>query len=824
MEALHARRSAQAALLRLGVPAPPPVKVQTAQAAKIRGWHCQFLASIVLIKGLLVSNPTYVRPLVRPGGRSMTSAGPSAPPSEHEYHALVPLSVHRTLDPTMKKGYRDDWRKHFAFAKEHVCFPDFQRRSGTSAPEDLLAAIDKSVELGPRAIQWRHHRQKLLKKESDKLHSLTTEIKRLAARPKDHQAVKAAPKAHIALLACLVEATGWPDDFLAYNMLHGFRVVGCLEDSGVFRPVLPSISEDAHFDLKASIALGNAKQISLVTTRLEAQARRAKFDSQAKDDLEQVFALSKKEWDGVGTPTMSKGFTKAQMDSKHGVGAWRPMLRFLVHQTLKDRVVDDAKQSRTNESARLVETVTLPSFEWAAIYAGHVARAAAAQNVDVPEMHLGLDDMSRAYRQIPARDQEYCVIGLWHPDLGKVLFHQVWGHPFGFTASVPNFSRLPVFLCTVARRLFACAVSSYVDDYMTPDLKCSDGSAQVALGTLHFCVGLSLELKKRLKSASVNVALGVEVDMSKAHSEGVVSFQIPTVKTELALASFEAHVAANRLTPAEASKLTGKLGWSLNGVFGRVGRAALGPTISRQHQTSPDYRITGLLRSSLHFFKELFRGGGPQKARRVPIFPSNDPPVLVWSDASADPNLMGELLTTLRSGLEPEASLRTASHGLGLAVVCPIHYPKGVWLQGKCPDEVLLGFSPEHKTLICQLESLMGVGAFFTYPELFRGRKVVHFIDNYSALYSFVKGSSGSTDMAALAHVLHLQLAELDCEVFWDWCPSGANIADLPSRPSPTHLRELYAAGLSADTRAMCFPSVEMLRSFGALLQRPATF
>jgi len=165
-------------------------------------------------------------------------------------------------------------------------------------------------------------------------------------------------------------------------MLHGFRVVGCLDDSGVFRPVLPSISEDAHFDLKASIALGNAKQISLVTSRLEAQARRAKFDSQARDDLEQVFALSKKEWDGTGIWTMSKGFTKAQMDVKHGEGSWRPMLRFLVHQTLKDRVVGDAKQSRTNESARLVETVTLPSFEWAALYAGQVARAAAVRNVE----------------------------------------------------------------------------------------------------------------------------------------------------------------------------------------------------------------------------------------------------------------------------------------------------------------------------------------------------------------------------------------------------------------------------------------------------------
>jgi hypothetical protein len=74
--------------------------------------------------------------------------------------------------------------------------------------------------------------------------------------------------------------------------------------------------------------------------------------------------------------------------------------------------------------------------------------------------------------------------------------------------------------------------------------------------------------------------------MSVAHSEGVVLFQVPPAKTDRALALFAAHVEVNLLTPAAASKLTEKLGWSLNGVFGRVGREALGPTISRQHQIS----------------------------------------------------------------------------------------------------------------------------------------------------------------------------------------------------------------------------------------------
>ena len=180
------------------------------------------------------------------------------------------------------------------------------------------------------------------------------------------------------------------------------------------------------------------------------------------------------------------------------------------------------------------------------------------------------------------------------------------------------------------------------------------------------------------------------------------------------------------------------------------------------------------------------------------------------------------MLKVLRPGEEPPATLRVASHGLGIVVACPTHYPQGVWKEGLCPDELPLGFSPEHKTLICQLEALIGVGAFFTYPELFRGEKVVHFIDNYSALYSFVKGSSGSADMASLAHVLHLQLTAVDYELFWDWCPSGANVADLPNRPTSANLHALREAGILPDTRQLLFPSAASLRSFGATIPRAA--
>jgi len=313
--------------------------------------------------------------------------------------------VYRTTTPETKKGFTDVWEKHLAFAKLHVRSPDFEARGSTThATEDLLAAIDKSVELGAAAKEWRGVRAGALKKMAKRLRPLNAEIKRLAARPDDHPAVKAAPLAHIALLACLTEATGWPDKWLPYNMLYGFNVVGNVPDSGIFRPILPDISETEHLVLVKAIAATNQRQVDFVTTRLRRQAVLAASDPDVQRDLDSVFNISQKEWDPDhtkgGLPTMSVGRTEAQMNKDVGYGKWRPMLRFVVHQERKDRVIDDAKQSRTNESARLVETVTLPSFEWGAVFAGHVARAAARRQIEMPALCIGLDDMSRAYRQV----------------------------------------------------------------------------------------------------------------------------------------------------------------------------------------------------------------------------------------------------------------------------------------------------------------------------------------------------------------------------------------------------------------------------------------
>ena len=54
--------------------------------------------------------------------------------------------------------------------------------------------------------------------------------------------------------------------------------------------------------------------------------------------------------------------TKAEVDDRHGIGAWRPMERFLIHQPDgKTRAIDNCR--RTNQATLLHETITTVNID-----------------------------------------------------------------------------------------------------------------------------------------------------------------------------------------------------------------------------------------------------------------------------------------------------------------------------------------------------------------------------------------------------------------------------------------------------------------------------
>ena len=86
------------------------------------------------------------------------------------------------------------------------------------------------------------------------------------------------------------------------------------------------------------------------------------------------------------------------------------------------------------------------------------------------------------------------------------------------------------------------------------------------------------------------------------------------------------------------------------------------------------------------------------------------------------------------------------------------------------------------KVYIAQLEILAAVAVYYTFPNKVRHRQVNHFIDNTVALSGLVHGYARKADLARMINAFHLQIAGLEADVYLEFVPSLANLADPPSR------------------------------------------
>ena len=94
---------------------------------------------------------------------------------------------------------------------------------------------------------------------------------------------------------------------------------------------------------------------------------------------------------------------------------------------------------------------------------------------------------------------------------------------------------------------------------------------------------------------------------------------------------------------------------------------------------------------------------------------------------------------------------------------------------------------------------------YTTLPHVFKGRQVIHFIDNTSACAALVKGYSRAIDSGLIVNAFHAFNLGLRADVFFEYVRSKANPADLPSRGAHEELGSLlvrvHAAAVVKDVR-----------------------
>ena len=83
---------------------------------------------------------------------------------------------------------------------------------------------------------------------------------------------------------------------------------------------------------------------------------------------------------------------------------------------------------------------------------------------------------------------------------------------------------------------------------------------------------------------------------------------------------------------------------------------------------------------------------------------------------------------------------------------------------------------------IGQVELVGALVPYLSLPMLLRGRRVLHWIDNSSAVAAAVKGYSYAADSARIVHGLHASLLALGVRAWFEYVRTDANVSDKPSR------------------------------------------
>ncbi len=476
------------------------------------------------------------------------------------------------------------------------------------------------------------------------------------------------------------------------------------------------------------------------------------------------------------------------MDQIYGKGNWTALPCFCHVQACgKKRRIDDAKAQRANAATRYKERFRLASA---------FAPAQAARALQQAVLFLGLprsyalrlrnlesggEDMPDAFRSIPVRmdHRKHNNVMVRHPQAGYIRFVRVLAALFGQGSAFFNFERWSAFLEAVPRRLLALLWAMYVDDGQLTDAEEAKGAGQALIHTFFEEIGAGLREDKRTWMSRESQFLGIQHDLRSLRNEGYISFwprEGITAELRAMMAQFRG---SKKCTPGQAAKFWGLLGFAAQAEYGQLGRTAMRPWKQRQTTDVAPWDLSLTMERSMDFVEVLLN---LQPKRHIEVEPDSRRSLVVASDAQVEPGAYpggGVLAHDVETGARQagwvvfdDAAL--ASWGLSLAML----------REGKQP--------------IALCEAAMVPLALLRWPEYFRGRHIVWFVDNTSAMHSFVKGASRDAHLERIVNVAWMAAFKLGASIWFEWVDSESNWADDLSR-SLAHCTFTRELGFQAE-------------------------
>jgi hypothetical protein len=138
------------------------------------------------------------------------------------------------------------------------------------------------------------------------------------------------------------------------------------------------------------------------------------------------------------------------------------------------------------------------------------------------------------------------------------------------------------------------------------------------------------------------------------------------------------------------------------------------------------------------------------------------------------------------------------------------------WNDGSTNLWLLVNYKEKAKreSHVNTLELLEIVAVVWTFgPAFFCDQQVLFFCDSTTVMSMTAHGCARDPHLATLSNTMHLSVARLRCQAWFEWVPSDANPDDIPSRPQGGAADFYEKEHLKQWQYAMCFPSMAQLRN-----------
>ena len=541
---------------------------------------------------------------------------------------------------------------------------------------------------------------------------------------------------NLVFMAVCAEATNHLDTSFIDKCVSGFQMVGHMPDSCCHRLKPFAATEDSTVDRHTQ----NKRLIASITRRGKKATVKDIVDLQ--ETLQATLLEVEEGW--------AEGpYTFADICTRFPHGFWLAH-RFPHRRTPTSAVrpVDDHAKSRHNACTSGEESIACENAD----FPSRMASLFYSLLGGIP-FGSGLDDMRKAFRQVPVEDISLNVVAVWNHGDKRVDLFIIRGSVFGAISSVLNFNRMSRWISVHMRCMLGLVIAPYYDDFCVAEPMATIHSAQFSFLQLISIFGPQTDPKKHVRGAIANPFLGVVTDFCKFAS-GIIIIRIKPERRQKLIIALLQIISKGKLTHSDAASMRGKLYFMCLTCTGRVGVAALLPFVRRQY--SKRTFLSADLLASIAFFLILLQNMRP---RSLNLLAHLRPTLKVWSDAMLQDGV-GRLGFVV---YDPEDGYFAYSS-----------YLVPAWF-----------FSLMRNANACigQLEIAAALLVYITLPSYrIRNRRILHFIDNTSAMYSLFKGYSSKDDSSLLVNLFHLILARLHLDIWWEYVASKANIADLPSR------------------------------------------